>query len=659
MDKFLNDEIEDALSKLRIAADEVYFNGGDSLIPDDVYDVLPVNTIAGFKVGSTPTGEKTPLPIWMGSLNKIYFEKELQNWIKKNHPPSSYIVQHKLDGVSCLIFKDVKKNCVNAYTRGDGTNGTDITHLIPSFLSQKQRNDKILDTFMIRGELIISKENFKMYPEFSNARNLVSGIVNRKNVKMDKVQGLSFVSYELIKLTDGPEEEPLSQMKLIKSSTFDCVPFTTWRTSGPRRLAEPAFGLAFSGLSLTLAERESQALETLSEPTLKSFLQKEKEQSIFEMDGLVIYANKKYKREDLVNPKYATAFKIKGEHVKEAKVISLEWRVEKTGAYKPKVHISPVQLLGTTIKCLSGFNAKFIERYGIGPDAIIFVTRAGDVIPYIIGVKEKSKPTFPEHYTWQGSDIIQTLNPNENRTEGSLSEEHDIKRILHFINSVGIPFMKEATVTKIYKNGFHTIDSFLKLTQNDLLIFGPNLSKTIFESLQLVYKTSPEKLLTGYNVFGNYIGEKKNKLLLESHPNLFSYDTLDTVDLMKIKGFSSKTSDQIKKFYPSAKKTWESLISQIPSLLTIPDVYEHQNTSTTEAKEKSVCLSGTRNKDFVSKLKSIHMSVSETLTRNTSFLIVKDNAWKAEKETSKIKKAKQFNIPILSIEEFEKLYGIE
>ncbi len=107
---------------------------------------------------------------------------------------------------------------------------------------------------------------------------------------------------------------------------------------------------------------------------------------------------------------------------------------------------------------------------GIGEGAIILVTRAGDAIPQIIGVKQTGVLTFPKDYEWKGDCRI---------VEKIESKERIIKQILHFVESVDIPYIKEATINKLYNNGCTSIELFLKLTQKDLLLFGPKLSSTI------------------------------------------------------------------------------------------------------------------------------------------------------------------------------------
>ncbi len=409
----------------------------------------------------------------MGSLDKVYNDKELNLWIKKV-TSDKYIIQCKLDGVSCLIIN--KDNKLKAYTRGNGKVGTDISHLIRYFI----KDERLPDNIALRCEIIIKKETFnqKYKHAFSNPRSFVSGVVNRKqeNIVISELNDLCLIAYELINFpVHEYQKNILTQIEIIEQ--LNCIQFVNFKT----------------------ISREA-ASEFLTQKSLSNLFKEMKNNSLFEMDGLVILANTPYIRVTEGNPKHSIAFKVRGDNVKEAKVTFIEWNVGKTGVFTPKVHIVPTEINGTTVSCFTGFNANYLMEKGIGEGAIILVTRAGDAIPQIIGVKQTGVLTFPKDYEWKGDCRI---------VEKIESKERIIKQILHFVESVDIPYIKEATINKLYNNGCTSIELFLKLTQKDLLLFGPKLSSTIYNSIQKSFEAPIEKFLSGYNAFGDYIGEKK------------------------------------------------------------------------------------------------------------------------------------------------------
>ena len=179
--KFIDTQPLNILIDVAKYAAEQYYNG-EGVISDKLYDDLfdeikkrdPKNDFLK-KVGFEITGKnKVELPFYMGSMDKIKISESdrLSKWQKKFNK-HDYIVMDKLDGISGLFV--LKNGTKKLYTRGNGTIGQDITHLINTIPSFKF---SISIDIVLRGELIISKKKWEKYTtQFSNARNMVSGLV--------------------------------------------------------------------------------------------------------------------------------------------------------------------------------------------------------------------------------------------------------------------------------------------------------------------------------------------------------------------------------------------------------------------------------------------------------------------------------------------------
>ena len=209
--------------------DEKYYNnvdGDNDCVADDVYDILEEvirkkSYVKDSKAAITTVGAKTKtnqikLPFYMGSMNKLKTPKEIMKWTNK-YSTAPCIIQEKLDGVSCLVLYD--NDCsISLFTRGDGTIGSNISHLVP-FLSSLP---KFKSSLVIRGELIMSKEifNSKYSSSYSNSRNLVSGIVNSTiNIKEDIANDIDFVAYEII--DDYNVLKPSEQLEKLRNVGFE------------------------------------------------------------------------------------------------------------------------------------------------------------------------------------------------------------------------------------------------------------------------------------------------------------------------------------------------------------------------------------------------------------------------------------------------------
>ena len=371
------------------------------------------------KVGSKirEDNNRVKLPYWLGSLDKIKAEEvnKLENWKKKNSE-DEYIIENKLDGISCLLFYDNEK--VKLYTRGDGIIGADITHLLEYIKNIPLLKNKI----SIRGELIMQDKIFKekYSKDNSNGRNMVSGLVNAKSLR-DGIEDVEFIAYEII-LDEEKQSKPFTQLELLKKYGFTVV-------------------------NNIIIKNDELSIDNLSEILIEN-----KSKSIYDIDGIIIQPNKEYVRNKKDNPKYAVAFKMTiSDNLIEAEVDDVEWNISKHKLLKPRIKIKPVNLNGITITYASGFNAKYIVEKSIGKGSIIEITRSGDVIPFIVSVIKPSKePDMPKvSYKW-----------NENNVDIIVEEDEEniaeIKMISSFFSSMGIKNISDATVEKIYKSGYDT-----------------------------------------------------------------------------------------------------------------------------------------------------------------------------------------------------------
>ena len=170
LSKYLKSEKIENLYELKEILDDKYYNSSETLFTDEQYDMLKeilMNKDKNFidKVGSRirEDDNRVKLPYWLGSIDKIKPEEtnKLVNWLKKN-PSQEFIIESKLDGVSCLYI--CKDGLANIFTRGDGVVGADISHLLPYL---KNIPNNLNTDIAIRGELII-KERFIISPLLVN-----------------------------------------------------------------------------------------------------------------------------------------------------------------------------------------------------------------------------------------------------------------------------------------------------------------------------------------------------------------------------------------------------------------------------------------------------------------------------------------------------------
>jgi NAD-dependent DNA ligase len=619
--KYFETENLDVLHKMKLYLDNLYYNEGkDTGLSDYQYDLL--KDIIKYRDPNyvVPVGAKirehdnrSKLPFWLGSMDKLKPEDkiEIANWITKNNA-KEYIVEDKLDGISCLIT--IKNGNIKLYTRGDGIVGADISYLAPYFDSIPKNIGNI--SLNIRGELIMPIDIFnkKYSKEYSNPRNMVAGRIGGKKIR-DGIRDIKFIAYEIV--DDGMLDKPADQISKLKRLGFETVNYSL--------------------------------IKKIDILTLMEILVSRKNNNIFEIDGLIIQANKNYERNVDGNPKYAFAFKMRlSDNIKETKVIEVLWNISKWGQLKPRIEIEPVNLGGVKISYTTGFNGKYVYENNIGEGAIIKITRSGDVIPYIVEVvKQADNPDMPD-IPWKWNDTKVDIITED------FGEMMCIKLIHSFFEKLGIKHLGEKTIQKMYENGLDTIIKIISADKERIESVDGIASKgaeRIYEGIQkgLVNLQVPN-VLGASGIFGFGMGTKKINRLFEEYPNIlteykFISREILTEKILKIEGFSDKTTKNIVKNIEWADK-FIYVFSNFAN-------FAEKNIINDSMKNIKVVFSGFRDKKLAEDVAARGGKVVSSISKNTTLLIVSN---KNEQNTDKVKKAKELNIGILSKEEFLKKY---
>jgi NAD-dependent DNA ligase len=597
--------------------DIAFFNTNKTLLNDDMYDLVknylknldPKN--AYFKRVGADEDTKVKLPYWMGSLDKIKDdEKAINNWKKKYN--GSAIVSDKLDGISCLFYKNNEN--INIYTRGNGAEGQDITHLRNYITFPNISESK----FAIRGELIISKKNWELIKDLgSNARNVVAGAIHSKILNKTLLNNIEFLAYDIL----FPEMKIEDSFNYFTKNNIKCAYYK-------------------------LLQESNVNLETLS-----THLESRRNNSDYEVDGIVIYNNKQHKIVNGKNPKYAFAFKSILTHEQaEVIVTNVEWNVSMHKYMKPIIKFNEVVISGVKIKQATGFNGKFINDNIIGPGSRIVIIRSGDVIPHVLkvlSVSSNNKPKMPENnYRWTDTKIDIILD------EEGKNKEQDIKSYTYFMSKLDIGLVKESTIKKLYENGFDTLDKILKIKVDELVSlegFQLKSATKIVENFEKIKDAECDLLLDASNILGRGFALKKIKLVSEKYPLNKKADILKLTidDLLKIDGIGNVNAkqfvDNIKNFYDFLDKIGYKCEKN-------KDIKEDVIVKTV-LKDNKFIFTGFRNKDWEKLITDSGGKVVTAISKTTDYLVVKNKTDKS----SKIDKANELGIKILDIEEFEKM----
>jgi len=616
---FKNNELSE-LHDFKNYCDDIYFNTRDSeiILKDNIYDILldiiqqKEQTTYIAPIGSKITSDKEiKLPYFLGSMNKMKNENDVNKWLAK-YKDDVYIVEDKLDGVSCLLI--INNEEIKLYTRGDGEFGSNISHLSPYIKHIPKSNYSLT----VRGELIMRKDIFdKKYSKtFANARNMVSGIINSKTIK-EEANDIEFVAYEII--NNDNLITALEQFNLLKNNEFLVVNHLILHDIDVEILTEKLLGF--------------------------------KKTSNYEIDGIIIHTNKKYKRNISGNPDYAFAFKVRmDDNIAETVVEEVEWNHTKWNVLKPRIKVKPVNLCGVSINYATGFNAKYILENNLGKGSIVLITRSNDVIPFIVEVKKSTTADFPdEEYRWNETKVDIIAESDDN----SISK---IKQIASFFSDLKIKFVSVSTIERMFESGYDTLPKILSASIKDfekLDRFGEKMAERTYNNIHEGLQNVSIPLLIGSaSCFGFGIGKRKVKKLFEDIPDLLElYNTKTTKDLEKmilnVEGFSDLSANKIIENIPNALEFIESISPYITLSKKGIDVNIENN-----LEGHKIVMSGFRDAELSNNIEKRNGSIMTSVSKNTTILIVKDNT----KETSKIIQARALGISIFSKEEFIEKY---
>lgn len=616
------EELEDLIVK----ASDSYYNKGKSLMTDNEFDLLtdrlkqlnPKSKILK-QVGAEVRGKKVQLPYWLGSMDKIKTdEKTLNRWIKTYKGP--YVLSEKLDGISALLNIEKGKN--KLYTKGDGTQGSDISHLISIININIDKLPKNID-IAIRGELVITKNKFKQFSnEMSSTRDLVKALANTKPTNVNKIhaKNVDFVAYEIVTSTQVLEKQ-LAQLEKWKLNVV--------------------YYELFDEIDLEMLEKTFNIW---------------RKQSEYDIDGIIVTDNNKYERNVSGNPKYSFAYKGPNESA-DVEVIEVLWDVSKDNVLIPTIHYTPVKLSGAILQYTSGFNARYIDTNKIGTGAIITISRSGDVIPHILAIVKPAKESglpLNRPYHWENTKNkvhIISDDPDDN-------DMYTVKRITKFVKDIGVDNMGQGIVAKLVEAGYKSIPDIITIKVKDLLEiegFKKTLANKLYDNLQdALSKLDILTFMSASNMLGKGISRKKLQKILEVYPNIIEdYNDKDIWydRLIKIEGLADISVNEILDSLPEFIKFY----NEISEIVEIKPYKVAKAASVTKAKlkDQTIVFTGFRDKKLQEFIESEGGKVNTSVSKNTNLLIYDG---KDIETNAKYIKATDLGIEMITKQEFIEKY---
>lgn len=406
----------------------------------------------------------------------------------------------------------------------------------------------------------------------------------------------------IIRKTDAPEDtisrswvNGLFHQKTPSASDLAKVHFIAYEIMNLVETARPSQQLtllANAGFEVPFYTRTS----TASEESLKTIFQERRAASTYEIDGIVLTRDILYTQpRELKNPKHAVAFKMPlADQCATTTVREIVWQASRQGFLIPRIRCDPVKISGSTIEFITGHNAAYIKENSLGPGAKIRIRKSGDIIPIVDEVLEAAaQPAFPVAGTWRWNETeIHILATDA-------TQDQVQQQLLHFFKTLDVPGVGPGTIRSLMDAGFNTPGEILKASVAQLKeILGPTLGQRLHDSYREKLAAASDKtLMLASSLLPRGFGAKK---LDATEPS--SWPNLPAFERWKLENFAGLAA-------PSK-----------PSAAAAP-----QPTGWV------LCFSGFRDKDLKTVLEAQGHTVSDSLTKKTTHLIIPDKSYSSSK----------------------------
>ena len=566
------------------------------------------------------------------SLQDAFSREELDAFdarVRKELDDVTYICELKIDGLSISLTYEQGLFVAGA-TRGDGSIGENITENLKRVKDIPLTLPEKLD-ITVRGECYMPRASFNQVnlarqengeSEFANPRNAAAGTLRQLDTAVVAKRNLAtFLYQEASPSTRDSQEKVLEHLEQLGFVV------------NPRRL---------------LAHSMDEVWDFIQE------VGRERDQLPYDIDGVVIKVNDLAGQEQLgftvKAPKWAVAYKFPAEE-KEAKLLSVDWTVGRTGVVTPTANLTPVQLAGTTVSRATLHNVDYIAEKDIRKDDTVIVYKAGDIIPAVLRVVEskrvsEEKLDIPTNCPscesklmhFEDEVALRCINP---RCPAQIKEG-----LTHFASrdAMNIAGLGPSVVEKLFEAQLvKDVADIYRLTVEDFLLLEGIKEKSaqkLYQAIQVSKENSAEKLLFGLGI--RHVGSKASQLLLQNFHSVEALAQANPEEIATIESLGSVIAQSLQTYF--ATEGSKILLSELKELGVNLD-YKGQIVAADAALSGlTVVLTGklerlTRS-EAKSKLENLGAKVTGSVSKKTDLVVAGADAG------SKLQKAQELGIEI-------------
>lgn len=621
---------------------------------EDRYPDLKTSTSPTQQVGGAPREELGLVqhPIPMVSLKTEYDEAVVRSFnatcrTELGIPEVEYVAELKFDGLAVeLVYED--GNLIIASTRGDGETGENVTANIKTIrevplVLMSHEGKSPPDSLVVRGEVYMSYARFNELnisreedgeSPFANPRNAAAGSLRQLDSTVTAKRTLQIFLYGVAEATGYSFETQWEALQTL-----------------------PKWGFKVNTEHTRICKGIDEALDYHRE------VHEKRDDLPYEIDGVVFKVNNIADQERLGmrarDPRWAIAYKFKARQA-TTQLLDITVQVGRTGRLTPVAELAPVNIGGVEVSRASLHNLSEIERKDIRIGDTVVVERAGDVIPQVVkSIDDKrsgSEKVFkmPENCPICGGEVSISSDKKSAACMNSLCPAQLRRSITHFASRGGMDIegLGKKRVDQIVDagliTGFASLYSLTVEQLSNLERFGERSAQLLVDEITKSKKQPFHRLLNSLGI--PHVGAQTAKVLATEFGSMQRLMEAQVFELVQVDTIGPEVAQSINQFF--ADENARNTISEL-TLAGLTMTAEEKTPSEQPFAGMTFVFTGTLSKWDRNKAASIIENLggksSSSVSKKTTYVIA------GPKAGSKLKKAQQLGVKVLSEDEFADL----
>lgn len=592
--------------------------------------------------------EKVTHEVPLQSLQDVFSLEEVEDFDVRMHQKAqengienvSYVVETKIDGLSAALeYKEGK--FVRGATRGNGLVGEDVTQNLKTVKTiPMEISDKIDIT--VRGEVFIAKKEFEEMNQerqeneeelFANARNAAAGSLRQLDSKVTAKRPLDIYIFNVQKIEGKEFNSHYEELEYLAKLGFNVNPVR---------------------IPCTNIEEVKGAIQKIGDM---------REDLTFGIDGAVIKIDNLKFREILGStvkvPRWAIAYKYPPEK-KETILKDIVCQVGRTGVITPMAILEPVKVAGSTISKTTLHNEDFIKEKDLKIGDTVVIQKAGDVIPEIVEVV-KSKRTgeekdfeMPHKCPVCGADAVREEGEAAIRCTGIECPAKLYRNLVHFVSreAMNIDGLGESIIAQLLdKKLIQNIADIYTLEFEDIASLkknGKKFAQNLMDSIENSKQNDLYRLITALGI--RHVGGKASKMLAKKYKSLDNLAEASFEELQEMNDVGEVMANSIVEFF--AQDQTRDLIEKLKQAGVNTEVIEEE-TGDNRFEGKTFVLTGSleefTRKEAEELIEKYGGKTSGSVSKKTDYVLA------GEEAGSKLKKAQELGVTIISEQEFKEM----